>query len=139
MEPKVVSPLHYQSHTIGLGDQLSLTCEAGGKPDLTQDNFVWRKDGALVGDQYTTEFLTIKNTDAKQNIVGKWRSILVHSRASHSVSCDNVLILDGTYTCKVTDGVKYNISGRMYVETKCKHITYCNNQKLIELQANSKC
>ena len=109
MEPKVTSPIQYTKHAIGLDDHLSLTCEAGGKPDLTQDNFVWRKDGALVGDQYTTEFLTISNTDIKQNKVGKWRSTLVHSRASHSVSCDNVRVLDGNYTCNVTDGVKHDL------------------------------
>ena len=129
MEPKVVSPLHYQSHTIGWDDELSLTCEAGGKPDLMQDNFVWRKDGALVGDHYKRDFLTINPTDSKQDKVGKWRSTLVHSRASHSVSCDNVQVLDGTYTCNVTDGVRDDISRGMHVETECKYVNYCNNQK----------
>ena len=128
MAPKVTSPIQHTEHAIGLDDHLTLTCEAGGKPDLTQDNFVWRKDGVLVGEQYTTEFLTISNTDIKQNKVGKWRSTLVHNRASHSVSCDNVQVLDGIYTCNVTDGVRYDISPPMYVETECKYVTYCNNQ-----------
>ena len=119
-----------RSYTDG---HLLLTCTATAKPNLTESDFTWQRNGENVGDSEYASFAIDDSAleDEPHGLTHQWTGTLTLAIPTSPLSCGNMELVNGNFRCTVQS----EQSPDMVVETQrkcnCLHLWLYIYLKLI--------
>ena len=120
--PRIIQPTSEgHIYDITSSETLSINCTATAKPDLMAESFIWNKDGIQIHARDPFYIVTSYEAEDTTHYTEQWASILTFNWKHSPLSCSNVKVFNGDYTCRVTDGEREATSEVTTVDVQCRY------------------
>ena len=108
-----------RSHTDG---HLLLTCTATAKPNLTESDFTWQRNGENV-DEYASFTIDASDLDdGPHGLSHQWTSALTLAIPTSPPTCGNMELVNGNFRCIVQSVQSPNMVVETQRKCNCLHL-----------------